>query len=94
AAWRAEALDHPVYHLGSGENYTARRVADAVRAAVPGAVIELGDGTEPWTTHTAMRGPLAGKRLLIDAGFSVQYTLEKGVRAYADWMRANPELVQ
>ena len=94
AAWRAEALNHPVYHLGSGENYTARSVADAVRAAVPDAVIELGGGTEPWTTHTSMRGPLAGKRLLIDAGFSVQYTLEKGVRAYADWMRANPELVQ
>jgi nucleoside-diphosphate-sugar epimerase len=94
AAWRAETLNHPVYHLGSGENYTARSVADAVRAAVPGAMIELGSGTEPWTTHTRMRGPLAGKRLLTDSGFSVQYSLEKGVRAYADWMRANPELLQ
>lgn len=94
AASRAERLNYPVYHLGSGENYTARSVADAVRAAVPDAMIELGGGTEPWTTHTRMRGPLAGKRLLMDAGFSVKYTLEKGVRTYADWMRANLELLQ
>jgi nucleoside-diphosphate-sugar epimerase len=89
AAWRCAALNHAVYHLGSGENYSARRVADAVRGAVPGAVIELGAGTEPWTTHTRMRGPLGGNRLREDAGFTVRYSLEEGVRAYADWMRAN-----
>lgn len=94
AAWRATTLNHDVYHLGSGENYTARHVADAVRAAVPGATIELGAGTEPWTIHSRMRGPLAGERLLTDAGFRVGYSLEKGVRAYADWMRANPEMLR
>ena len=93
AAWRCETLNHGVYHLGSGENYTARRVADAVRAAVPGAVIELGVGTEPWTTHTRMRGPLAGNRLFEDAGFRIGYSLEEGVRAYANWMRSNPDLL-
>jgi len=92
AARRAKMLNHDVYHLGSGENYTARRVADAVRAAVPGAVIELGAGTEPWTIHTRMRGPLAGDRLLKDAEFRVGHSLEDGVRAYADWLRANPEV--
>jgi nucleoside-diphosphate-sugar epimerase len=93
AAWRCETLNHSVYHLGSGENYSVRRVADAVRAAVPGAVIELGAGTEPWTTHTRMRGPLGGNRLLADAGFRIAYSLEDGVRAYADWMRANPDML-
>jgi UDP-glucuronate 4-epimerase len=94
AAWRAETLNHDVYHLGSGENYTARRVADAVRAAVPGAVIELGAGTEPWTIHTRMRGPLAGNRLFVETGFRIGYSLEDGVRAYTDWLRANPDLLQ
>jgi UDP-glucuronate 4-epimerase len=93
AAWRCETLNHSVYHLGSGENYSARRVADAVRAAVPGAEIELGAGTEPWTTHTRMRGPLGGNRLRDDAGFRIGYSLEDGVRAYAEWMRANPGLL-
>lgn len=94
AAWRASTLTHDIYHLGSGENYTARHVADAVRAAVPGAVIELGAGTEPWTLHTKMRAPLAGDRLLKDAGFRVSYSLEDGVRAYAEWLRANPQALQ
>lgn len=94
AAWRADTLNHEVYHLGSGENYTARQVADAVRVAVPGAVIELGAGTEPWTIHTKMRGPLAGNRLFTDTGFRVGHSLEDGVRAYADWMRANPDMLQ
>lgn len=94
AAWRAKALDHDVYHLGSGENYSAWRVADAVRAAVPGAVIDLGNGTEPWTTHTRMRGPLAVERLLKDTGFRVHYSLEDGVRAYADWLRSNSDALR
>jgi nucleoside-diphosphate-sugar epimerase len=94
AAWRARELRHDVYHLGSGINYTARQVADAVRAAVPGAIIELGAGTEPWTIHTRMRGPLAGDRLEQDTGFVVTHSLERGVRAYAEWMGAHPEALQ
>ena len=31
--------------------------------------------------------------LFEDAGFRVGYSLEDGVRAYADWMRANPNLL-
>jgi UDP-glucuronate 4-epimerase len=94
AIWSTETLNYDIYHLGSGENYTARRVADAVRATIPGAVIELGAGAEPWINHTRMRGPLAGNRLLADTGFRVGYSLEEGVRAYADWLRANPDLLQ
>jgi len=94
AAWRAPELRHDVYHLGPGVNYTGRQVVDAVRAAVPGASLELGPGTEPWTIHTRMRGPLAGDRLRRDVGFTVGHSLEQGVRAYADWMRAHPELAR
>jgi len=59
---------------------------------VPGAVIELTGGTEPWTRYTNLRGPLAGDRLRADTGYNPTHTLEAGVRAYADWMRAHPEL--
>lgn len=91
AAYEAPALDHDVYHLGSGENYDTRRVAAAVRAAVPGAIVEVGPGTEPWTTYNTMRGPLAGDRLRRDAGFAPAHTLEDGIAAFADWMRAHRE---
>lgn len=91
AALNAPRLNFDVYHLGPGVNFTAGQAAAAVRAAVPGAVIEIGPGTEPWTRYTKMRGPLAGGRLLRDTGFRVAHTLDAGVRAYADWMRAHPQ---
>jgi len=94
AAWRAPELRHDVYHLGPGVNYTARQVADAVRAAVPGACLELGPGTEPWTIHTRMRGPLAGDRLRQDAGFTLGHSLQQGIAAYAEWMRAHPAMLR
>lgn len=94
AAAQAPELKHGVYHLGSGANYTARQVAAAIRAAVPGAVIDLGPGTEPWTIDTRMRGPLGGDRLRDDTGFSVAHSLEAGIRAYADWMRKQPEALR
>jgi nucleoside-diphosphate-sugar epimerase len=90
AAWRAPELRHDVYHLGSGENYDTRRVAAAVRMAVPGATVEVGQGTLPWTTYNTMRGPLAGDRLLRDAGFALAPAPEEGIAAFADWMRAHP----
>lgn len=94
AAATAPELRHPTYHLGHGVNFTAGQAAAAVRSAVPGAVIDLTGGTEPWTRFTSLRGPLAGDRLRADTGYSPTHTLETGVRAYADWMRAHPELWQ
>jgi UDP-glucuronate 4-epimerase len=89
AAATAPELRHDTYHLGHGINFTARQAADAVRKACPDAVIELGGGTEPWTTFTAIRGPLAGPRLRDDTGFAPKFTLDAAVKAYADWMRAS-----
>ena len=92
AAATAPELHHPTYHLGHGVNFTAEEAAAAVRRAVPGAVIELTGGTEPWTRYTRLRGPLAGDKFRADTGYRPAHTLEEGVRAYADWMRAHPEL--
>lgn len=91
AAATAAELKHPVYHLGHGVDFTAREAAAAVAAAVPGSVIELAGGTEPWTRYTSIRGPLSGGKLAANAGFRPTYTLATGIKAYADWMRANPQ---
>jgi nucleoside-diphosphate-sugar epimerase len=92
AAANAPELRYPTYHLGHGVNFTAEQAAAAVRSAVPGAVIELYSGTEPWTRYTSLRGPLAGDRLRADTSYSPAHTLDAGVLAYAQWMRAHPEL--
>ncbi len=83
----APALGHAVYHLGPGRNLSTHEVAGAVVRAVPGAVIELAGGTEPWTRYTAMRAPLTGSRLLDDTGFAPRYSLDEAVSHYAHWMR-------
>ena len=94
AAYRAETLHHDLYHLGSGRNYDTAAVAAAVRSAVPRSVIEVGPGTQPWTTYNTMRGPLAGSRLRDDTGFEPRLNLEDGIRDFADWMRERPESFQ
>ena len=88
AAALAPSLQHDVYHLSSGVNYTARDVASAVMRAVPGATIELGAGALPWTSYTSLRGPLAGDRFTRDTGYRLRHTLDAGIAAYATWMRA------
>lgn len=94
AAYDAPALNHDAYHLGSGVNYSTHDVVRAIKSAVPGAEIEVGPGTAPWTDHTSMRGPLAGERLFNDTGWRPALSLEAGIRSFADWMRAHPEVLQ
>jgi UDP-glucuronate 4-epimerase len=94
AAYTADSLRHDVYHLGNGRNWTTYEVAEAVRNAVFGAVVEVGPGTEPWTTYNTMRGPLAGSNLKNDTGFAPKYPLQQGVSAFADWMRDRPERLE
>lgn len=94
ALYRAESLEHALYHLGSGANYTAFDVADAVRAAVPGCAIKVGPGTEPWTKYTVIRGPLNCERMREEIGFAPRLSLEAGVARFAEWMRANPAVLQ
>jgi nucleoside-diphosphate-sugar epimerase len=90
AAYLAPNLHHDIYHLGHGRNWTTFEVADAVKAAVPGAIVEIGPGTMPWTTFNRMRGALAGTRLQEDTGFTPALPLIAGVSAFAAWMQANP----
>jgi nucleoside-diphosphate-sugar epimerase len=90
AAYDAPRLAHPIYHLSSGRNVSTAEVAAAVRNAVPGAIVEVGPGTAPWTDDTKMRGPLAGTRLLEDTGFAPRYSIDDGVEAFAEWMRSHP----
>lgn len=88
--YAANDLQHLEYHLGSGRNYTTREVAEAVRKAVPGAAIEVGPGSAPWTDTTVIRGPLDCSRMAEEFGFRPRHTLDEAVAVFADWMRANP----
>lgn len=91
AAYLAPTLNHDIYHLGHGRNWNTFEVARAVADAVPGAVVEVGPGTLPWTTYNTMRGALAGNRLRDDTGFVPRLPLDAGIAAFAAWMQAHPD---
>lgn len=94
ALYEAQALEHAIYHLGSGRNYSTFEVAEAVRAAVPGCTLKVGPGTEPWTRYTVIRGPLNCDRMREEIGFVPRLSLEAGVAQFASWIRANPAVLQ
>lgn len=91
AAYLAPELKHDIYHLGHGRNWTTFEVARAIADAVPGATVEVGPGTQPWTTFNTMRGALGGSRLKEDTGFVPRLPLADGIAAFAAWMQAHPE---
>lgn len=94
ALYEAQALEHAIYHVGSGRNYSTFEVVEAVRAAVPGCTLKVGPGTEPWTRYTVIRGPLNCDRMREELGFVPRLGLEAGVAQFAAWMRANPAVLQ
>ena len=91
AAYAAPHMAHQAYHLGSGRNQSTFEVAEAVRKAVPGAEVEVGPGTEPWTRFIVLRGPLACTRMADEFGFRPAHGLDDAIAAFAEWMRAHPE---
>ena len=74
-----------VFHIGSGRTYTLHDFADAVRAAVPGAEIEVGPGLDPRGL-----GPLAYYALDIsrarrELGYEPQYPPAAAIRDWVEW---------
>jgi len=79
----AEALAHEIYNVSSGRPYTNRELADAVRAAVPGADPEVepgGSGANPY---------LDIGRLTADTGFTPAFDLAGAVADYIAWRADN-----
>lgn len=90
AAVDAPQLNRSIYHLAPPRNYTTFEIADAVRTAVPKAVIAIGPGAMPWNTFTPIRGPMDGRHFIADTGFRTRFDLEQGIGAYATWLLAEP----
>ena len=77
----AERLQHPVYHVSSGEMVTLGQVAEAVRKARPDADVAFGSDS---ALAGAVRTPLAGGRLHQETGFEPVWTLEDAVADYLE----------
>ena len=85
----APALPHRIYNIGSGRAASNREIFDAVRKAVPGARC---GALRPGRTAGGADNPAQDlARTKIDVGYEPEHTLETGVAAYIEWLRANPQ---
>ncbi len=80
-----DRFDGHVFHIGSGRTYTLNDFADAIRAVIPGAQIEVGPGLDP-----RGMGPLAYYALDIgrarrELGYEPQYPPEAAIRDWLEW---------
>ncbi|MFF1571365.1 NAD-dependent epimerase/dehydratase family protein [Leifsonia sp. NPDC058292] len=82
----APSLKHSVYNVSSGYRYTHRELADALRAAIPGARVSLLDGRS-----TGVDGDpyLDISRLRAETGFAPQFDVMGAVAHYVAWRAAN-----
>lgn len=84
AATAPDPLPHDVYNIGWGSTVSLHDLADAVRAAVPGADIEIGPGLDPMGMDASYYGALDSSRALADLGWRPVYALPEAVRHYLD----------
>jgi UDP-glucose 4-epimerase len=87
AAATVERLGQDVYNITGDRQVSIAQAADVVRALVPDARIEIGPGPIPTLDRQGRQDITAAGR---DLGYRPRWSLEDGVRAYADWLRAHP----
>ncbi|MFN8702721.1 MAG: NAD-dependent epimerase/dehydratase family protein [Rhodospirillales bacterium] len=83
----AEQLPHAAYNIASGAGCTLRQFADAVRAAIPGTVIEIGPGLNPLGFSVNRAGIFDTRRAQADFGFKPKFDLTSGVKDYVEALR-------
>lgn len=81
-----DRLAYDAYNIASGEGRTLREFAGAVRAAIPGADIEVGPGTRDYGPNHAY-AIFDITRAKDDLGWAPRYSLADGVRHYVETLR-------
>jgi UDP-glucose 4-epimerase len=83
----AANLPNPIYNIAAGVGRTYGEFANAVRAVVPNAQIQLQPGRSP----RAKPDPyLDCSRAAKDIGYRQEYPVERAAADYIDWLRKNP----
>ncbi len=84
------ALDKPhlarsTYNVTGGTHLTFSEIADVVKSVLPQAQIALKSGPD---LVDDSQGSFSSKAAFEDFGYQPAFTLERGVSAYADWLKA------
>lgn len=83
AALDAPAFSRRVYNATGDSHLTVAQVADAVRAALPSADIEVAAATMP---DDDVQGRFSCANAARDLGYVADVSFEEGLRRYSDWL--------
>jgi UDP-glucose 4-epimerase len=83
----AAHLKQPVYNISGGQQVTLGELAALITSRYPRARIDLGPGF--WTGWDC-QGPWDISAAARDFGYVPQWTLERGLADYADWLTEHP----
>ncbi len=83
----ADRLNYGAYNIASGKGQTIRQFADAVRAVIPDADIEVGPGLNPLGFDVHHYAIFDISRARKDFGWEPHFDLEAGVRDYVERLR-------
>jgi UDP-glucose 4-epimerase len=73
-----------LFNVSSGQAPSLAEIGDAVRAAVPGADIEIGPGLDPMQAGAPYYCVLDGTRARAELGFTARYDLAAGIADYLE----------
>jgi UDP-glucose 4-epimerase len=82
-----DRLAYDVYNVSRGVATTLGDFADAVRAEIPGAQIEIGSGLDYHGLGANYCGVMDNTRARTDLGFAPKFDLTRGVAHYVQTMR-------
>lgn len=88
AALHPVALRHALYNVGTGVAPALREVADAVRARVPAADIEIGPGLDPMGLGVPYYSRFDCARIAGELGFEPAFDLDAGIADYLERLEA------
>jgi UDP-glucose 4-epimerase len=82
----ARSLRHRIYNIGGGRTVAAGELLDAVRSAVPGAVLPEMPQAEPARGERA-DGYMDISRAREELGISPEFSIKRGIDEYVAWLR-------
>ncbi len=84
----ADKLTHRIFNISAERPMQYRDFVAAVKKAVPAAQIDLPPGRGPRSRPHAY---LDISRLKQEVGYQPEYSVERGVAEYIDWLKSHPE---
>ncbi len=83
----ADDPSQPVFNVAGGDYLSFEELSARVREIFPDARIALGPGPVP---DRDRQGPYSIEAARRELGYEPEWTLERGLGEYADWLRSNP----